>query len=367
VTPVVSYYHLDALGSVRAITDATGAVVERHDFRPFGEDTQTLPAEGADPLRFIGEPRDQTKLDLFGARYYSMFRGRFNTADPAHADASLVSPQGWNAYAYARNNPFRFADPSGLTPYQKPDCPPGAFCGGTDMPYLPPPSIPSPLDPCAPTIFSLRATLALPPGCGGRSGGDVGGGNVGSGDQASSTVPPKPPVQPKPPGTPKPPDTPQSPKNCDSDQSKGSSIVSASITSGTPTALLGGIVGAAVAGPLGALVGGLIGGDVGVGGTLSYVPSTGSLYAGPTVGGGVGVMTGWSVGGTWVSVPPGQNANSIVKGLSFTGTFQPLIPLGSAVVKTPGAGDPVVGFSVGTRMTLGGNASYSICLMHCGC
>ena len=141
VTPVVSYYHLDALGSVRAITDGTGAVVERHDFRPFGEDTQTLPTDGADSLRFIGQPRDQTKLDLFGARYYSMFRGRFNTVDPGHADASLLVPQGWNGYVYAHNNPLRFSDPSGLDPYQIPNCPPGAICGGTIQPF---PNAPDP-------------------------------------------------------------------------------------------------------------------------------------------------------------------------------------------------------------------------------
>ena len=35
---VVEYYHVDALGSVRAVTDAQGQVLRRHDFRPFGEE-----------------------------------------------------------------------------------------------------------------------------------------------------------------------------------------------------------------------------------------------------------------------------------------------------------------------------------------
>ena len=34
----VEYYHLDALGSVRAVTDQQGRVVERHDYLPFGEE-----------------------------------------------------------------------------------------------------------------------------------------------------------------------------------------------------------------------------------------------------------------------------------------------------------------------------------------
>ena len=47
---VVEYYHLDAVGSVRAVTDATGTVVRRHDYFPFGEEAAPLP--GADPLQF---------------------------------------------------------------------------------------------------------------------------------------------------------------------------------------------------------------------------------------------------------------------------------------------------------------------------
>ena len=112
---VTSYYHLDSLGSVRALTDAAGTVMERHDYRPFGEDTMPLPAPGSDPARYLGQHRDSTKLDQFGARYYSMFHGRFTAVDPGNADATLASPQSWNAYAYGRNNPLRFTDPSGLS------------------------------------------------------------------------------------------------------------------------------------------------------------------------------------------------------------------------------------------------------------
>jgi hypothetical protein len=66
---VIEYYHLDALGSVRVVTDANGAVVRRHDFKPFGEEINvTFP--NADRKLFTGQERDQgTKLDYFGARY----------------------------------------------------------------------------------------------------------------------------------------------------------------------------------------------------------------------------------------------------------------------------------------------------------
>jgi len=113
-TAVTSYYHLDALGSVRAITDAAGAVVERHDFRPFGADTEPLPGAGTDARRFAGEERDGTGLDYFGARYFSMATARFTSVDPIVSPAALIDPQKWNRYAYARNNPLRFVDPTGM-------------------------------------------------------------------------------------------------------------------------------------------------------------------------------------------------------------------------------------------------------------
>jgi hypothetical protein len=66
---VVEYYHTDAIGNVRAITDASGNVIERHDYQPYGE--EWLPQGGTQPLRFTGKERDaETGLDYFGARYY---------------------------------------------------------------------------------------------------------------------------------------------------------------------------------------------------------------------------------------------------------------------------------------------------------
>ncbi|HET9777295.1 MAG TPA: RHS repeat-associated core domain-containing protein, partial [Gemmatimonadaceae bacterium] len=94
---------------------------------PFGEDNQALPAPGANPARFLGQPRDQTKLDYFGARYLDMHTGRFTGVDPVLSPAALVTPQKFNRYAYAENNPLRFSDPSGLddlTVLPDPDHPP---------------------------------------------------------------------------------------------------------------------------------------------------------------------------------------------------------------------------------------------------
>jgi RHS repeat-associated protein len=110
----VEYYHLDAVGSVRAVTNQSGQVVRRHDYFPFGDGSDGT-TQGGDPHRFAGQERDpETGLDYFGARYYASRSGRFTTVDPVvDQDAALANPQRWNRYAYALNNPIRFTDPDG--------------------------------------------------------------------------------------------------------------------------------------------------------------------------------------------------------------------------------------------------------------
>jgi RHS repeat-associated protein len=114
----VEYYHLDPLGSVRAVTSQGGQVVERHDYLPFGEEwcgTQPCGASGGQPKHFTGKERDvETGLDYFGARYYASQLGRFTTLDPVYTwQDNSVDPQRWNRYAYVRNNPLKHIDPDG--------------------------------------------------------------------------------------------------------------------------------------------------------------------------------------------------------------------------------------------------------------
>jgi RHS repeat-associated protein len=110
----IEYYHLDVVGSVRTVTNQAGQVVRNHDYFPFGDGSQGVVA-GKDPLRFTGKERDaETGLDYFGARYYASRTGRMTSVDPLmDVEAALVDPQQWNRYAYARNNPLVFVDPTG--------------------------------------------------------------------------------------------------------------------------------------------------------------------------------------------------------------------------------------------------------------
>jgi RHS repeat-associated protein len=62
--------------------------------------------------RYTGKERDaESGLDYFGARYYGSNMGRFMSPDDF--GGHLEDPQTLNRYAYVRNNPLRYTDPTG--------------------------------------------------------------------------------------------------------------------------------------------------------------------------------------------------------------------------------------------------------------
>jgi RHS repeat-associated protein len=127
------YLTSDHLGSTRLVTNPTGTELRCLDYLPFGQElaastsgrgscfptgTQvTYPTTSADVLtqKFTGKERDaEPGLDYFGARYFSGAQGRFTSPDPIYFQKEFLGdPQRWNLYAYARNNPLRFIDPTG--------------------------------------------------------------------------------------------------------------------------------------------------------------------------------------------------------------------------------------------------------------
>src|SRR5579864_148300 len=65
---------------------------------------------------FTGKERDaETGLGYFRARYFSAAQGRFTSPDPIWVKADrMLDPQRLNLYAYGRNNPLEYSDPTGM-------------------------------------------------------------------------------------------------------------------------------------------------------------------------------------------------------------------------------------------------------------
>jgi RHS repeat-associated protein len=105
---VQSFYHADGLGSIRALTDASGVVLNRYVYEAFGRLLRQT-GNAQNPYQFAGQQRDSALgLDFMRARYYDANLGRFISPDPLRG--SIAEP----IYAYAKNDPVNRVDPSGL-------------------------------------------------------------------------------------------------------------------------------------------------------------------------------------------------------------------------------------------------------------
>lgn len=102
-------YHVDRLGSVRLLTDGTGAVTATYRSDPWGSTISTT-GSSSQPFGYTGEPGG-SGLTYLRARYYSADLGRFLTRDRWLGVPS--APQTLNRHAYVANNPVNLTDPSG--------------------------------------------------------------------------------------------------------------------------------------------------------------------------------------------------------------------------------------------------------------
>jgi len=122
----VYFYYADPAGTPLAISDATGSVVWRASYLPFGEETINL-ATVQNNKMFVGKEKDsESGLYYFSARYMDPTAGRFTSPDIAEPinittgkinDKFLTNLQRLNKYAYAGNNPYAYFDPQGLDWY----------------------------------------------------------------------------------------------------------------------------------------------------------------------------------------------------------------------------------------------------------
>jgi RHS repeat-associated protein len=116
------YYVKDGLGSVVAIADVSGQLVQQYRYSSFGELLEVLDGSGtntkADPqikvyFAYTGRESDsESGLYYYRARAYDAIVGRFLQVDP-DSGAALSPLTVINKYIYSLNDPVNRLDPSG--------------------------------------------------------------------------------------------------------------------------------------------------------------------------------------------------------------------------------------------------------------
>ncbi len=108
-TETVTYYYTDGAGNVLATTDAAGNINSSSDYRPFGIRQIGVAVNGP---AYAGHYEDmESNLVYMKARYYDPEIGRFLSTDPDDVKPGRV--ESISKFAYAANNPFKFADDTG--------------------------------------------------------------------------------------------------------------------------------------------------------------------------------------------------------------------------------------------------------------
>ena len=123
-TDIVTYYHVDQLGSPKYATDDTGALKWKEQYKPFGErrlkeadsvNPQTGMANDngwAEKIWYTGKEEELgMDINYFGARWYDPQLGRFLARDPVGFQNGNV--HSFNRYTYVNNNPYKYIDPDG--------------------------------------------------------------------------------------------------------------------------------------------------------------------------------------------------------------------------------------------------------------
>lgn len=111
VADEMSYYLYDGRGSVTANTWYNGMVTNVYQYDPYGQVTLGG-TEHRDFYGYNGESYNpNTGLEYLRARYYNADKGRFFQEDAYLGVPS--DPRTLNRYAYVKNSPLNYVDPSG--------------------------------------------------------------------------------------------------------------------------------------------------------------------------------------------------------------------------------------------------------------
>lgn len=116
--PDVKYFHDDSLGSISAVTNGAGIVIQRFVYDAWGRRTLAdgRAVTSTNNGRVTRGYTDHEHLDDFGlihmnGRVYDPLLARFISADPNIG--GTYDAQGYNRYSYVENNPMNRTDPTG--------------------------------------------------------------------------------------------------------------------------------------------------------------------------------------------------------------------------------------------------------------
>ena len=100
----------DHLGSTSVVLDASGQIVEKGYYLPWGGTRGDETITSTD-YAYTGQMREGD-IYYYGARWYDPDIGRFMQADTI-VPLQVQGTQAFDRYAYVNNNPLRYTDPSG--------------------------------------------------------------------------------------------------------------------------------------------------------------------------------------------------------------------------------------------------------------
>ncbi len=110
---VFEYYHPDHIHSAEILSDSSGNLSQHYEYSAYGQSRYTSSII-AFPIsrRYTSQVLDEeTGLYYYGARYYDPVIGRFIQPDMLIPNG--FDPQAYDRFAYARDNPLEYVDPSG--------------------------------------------------------------------------------------------------------------------------------------------------------------------------------------------------------------------------------------------------------------